>query len=785
LQALCYNFLAKKSAGITGIVRILHRQILKEVFSHGLLGLILFTFALFLRNTTQLLELGLRETAVWNSVFFLLVLVFPPVLAFTVPMAVLVGILIGLSRMSSDGEVTALRASGISVRAFFFPIGTYAVLGCALALYCSAYLSPIANRLRVDVEREIGLRQISAELQPRVFEERFPNLVLYVQDAVRGPQPRWRGIFLAELSNPERPRITLAEEGILFNNPAQDQLQLHLSRGTIHETGAEPGEYSLATFSETDIPVRLPPPPPASVKPNAQRTNAELYAVPPANAEGVEARIEWHRRFALPLATLFLTLIAVPLGLSSHKGGKSSGIILTLLMVVAYYSLFVGGTSLARQGWLPLWAGVWGANLLFGACGIFLLSRADRVAPLLGWLISAAEWTPRFFGRLNRSQRPRNGTLASLPVGKTFAFPSLLDRYVIRSFLLYLAVIVAALVLLIEVVTLFLDLLNDVIRNQIPASMVLDYFVYLAPQLVYVTTPLGVLVAVLVSFAILSQNNEITAAKASGVSLYRLALPVLAMASLISVGLFLFEHFYVPAANRHQDAVRNRIKGRPAQTYYRPDRKWIVGEDFRIYYYNFFEPQQRMLGGVTVFELDPQTYQLNRRVSAARARWEPSLEGWIFEEGWVRELRPHSVETFEQFPVRFFPEFREPPSYFLKEVRQSTQMNFLELRAYLEDLQQSGFDVVPLSVQLHKKFSFPLFALIMALIGLPFAFSMGRRGALTGIALSLGIGIVFWATNSLFEALGNLNELPPIAAAWSPNVLFGLGGLYLFLRVRT
>ena len=112
-------------------------------------------------------------------------------------------------------------------------------------------------------------------------------------------------------------------------------------------------------------------------------------------------------------------------------------------------------------------------------------------------------------------------------------------------------------------------------------------------------------------------------------------------------------------------------------------------------------------------------------------------------------------------------------------------MNFLELRDYLGDLRKSGFDVVPLSVQWHKKFSFPVFALIMAFIGLPFAFSIGKRGALTGIAISLGIAIVFWATDSLFEALGNLNELPPLAAAWSPNLLFGLGGLYLFLRIKT
>src|SRR5262249_19129138 len=160
---------------------------------------------------------------------------------------------------------------------------------------------------------------------------RFPNLVLYIQDAVSGPQPTWHGIFLAEMSNPDRPKITLAEEGVLFNDPEQNRLQLHLRKGTIHEAGAEPGEYSIATFAETGIPVHLPPPAPSSVKPNAQRNNAELVAIPRSNPEWMEAQIELQRRFALPLAAFFLTLAAVPIGLSSHKGGKSSGIILTLL----------------------------------------------------------------------------------------------------------------------------------------------------------------------------------------------------------------------------------------------------------------------------------------------------------------------------------------------------------------------------------------------------------------------------------------------------------------------
>lgn len=768
-------------------MRILHRQTLREVSSHALLGLILFTFVLFLRDTTRLLELGLRETVLWKSVLSLAVLSFPALLVFTLPMAVLVGILIGLSRMASDGEVTALRASGIGARALLVPVGSFAAMGCALALYLSLFLAPQSNRERVAIEKQIGFRQISAELQPRVFEERFPNLLLYVQDIVSGPQPLWKGIFLADLTNPERPKVTLAREGILLSDPAANRFQLHLLQGSIHETMPQWQEYSITTFSETDIPIRMPPPPPPSVKPNAQRSIAELVQIPRADEAWLEARVELDRRFALPFAILFLSMTGIPLALSAHKAGKSMGILLTLLMVLVYYTLLIGGISLARQGWLPPWLGVWGANLLFAAGGVVLLSRVDRVAPLLGWVARLSEipkTLERWFSSRRSGEKPERILRGGRSVWDT-SFPRILDGYLIKTFLFYLGVIVAALLFLTETVTFFLDLLNDVIRNHIPAGMVVDYFLHLTPQLLYLIVPLGVLVAALVSFGILTQSNEITAIKASGISLYRLALPIFVLAAGLSAALFLLEYSWIPAANRYQDAVRNRIKGRPAQTYYRPDRRWILSEGGRIYYYNFFDPNERVLGGVSVFELDPQTFQLVRRIAASRAQWEPSLAGWVFQEGWVREITRDSVRDFQDFPVRLFPELREPPSYFLKEVKQSTQMNFLELRRYLQDLRQSGFDVVPLTVQLYKKFSFPAFAFIMALIGVPCAFSIGRKGALTGIAFSLGIAIVYWIVSSLFEALGNLNQLPPLAAAWSPNLLFGLGGLYLLLRVDT
>jgi lipopolysaccharide export LptBFGC system permease protein LptF len=157
----------------------------------------------------------------------------------------------------------------------------------------------------------------------------------------------------------------------------------------------------------------------------------------------------------------------------------------------------------------------------------------------------------------------------------------------------------------------------------------------------------------------------------------------------------------------------------------------------------------------------------------------------VLENGWVRDLKGEQVEKYFPFSVDMFPEMSEEPAYFKKEVRPSEQMSALELRHYIRELSQSGFDVVRLSVQFYRKFSYPLIAFVVALLGIPFSFTTGSKGALSGVALSIGIAILYWSISSLFEAMGNLSQLPPLVAAWSPDVLFALAGSYLLLRVKT
>jgi LPS export ABC transporter permease LptG len=315
--------------------------------------------------------------------------------------------------------------------------------------------------------------------------------------------------------------------------------------------------------------------------------------------------------------------------------------------------------------------------------------------------------------------------------------------------------------------------------------MVLGYFRYLVPLMVYQLAPLATLVATLITLGVMAKNNELIAFKASGISMYRLVLPLTLAGALVAGAMFLLDDSFLPYANQRQDALRNQIKGRPAQTYFQPARQWIFGEGNRIYNYELFDPDHQLFGGLNVFELDPQSFQIRRRIYATRATWEPSQNTWALAGGWVRDFERGQVKRYAPFSVTSLPELVEPPTYFRREVRQHYQMNWRQLGQYIASLQKAGFDTSRLSVQWEKKFAFPLIAAIIVFLGAPFAFLVGTRGAIGGLAVAVGIGIVYWATAALFEAMGSVGQLPPFLAGWAPDAIFGFLAVYFFLRMPT
>ncbi|MGH9360108.1 MAG: LPS export ABC transporter permease LptG [Candidatus Acidiferrales bacterium] len=766
-------------------MKIFTRYVLKEISSHSLLGLLIFTFVIYFPHLNKLLELVVRRSMTAPAALLLFLLPLPEVLTLTIPIAILLGALIGLSRMAADGEVIAARASGVGIDRFARPVLMYALAGWMTASAMSLVLAPAAGWKLERMETQLRASQLPYEIQPRVFIEQFHGLLFYLKD-VTNSGARWKGVFIADTAHPSAPKVTVAESGYLASSPGG--LTLHLEHGATHEIDPNnPLLYSVASFTNTDIHIPTDEAPAATpqLRPAPDMTLPQLIAYirnPRYRRDGL---VELNYRLALPLASLALAWVGIPLGLITRKGGKTVGVMLAVALVFIYYVVMALGLGFAKQGRLNPVLGLWAPNILFALGGLIMVRRLQAVRGRAERLYAAWErWVERVHWRHKAGGAPHElPAAAQQPRALRGRILQILDLYIIRDWVFYFVLTQVALSG-IYIIFDFFQLLGYIAGRHVPVSLVVTYYAYLLPQITYLMLPVSVLVATLVNLSLLTKTSQVIALKAAGISLYRIAIPVLAVAALASAGMFLMGGEYLPAANQRQDALRNEIQGRPAQTFFRPGWQWVFGKSNRIYHYRFFDPAHNVFADLSVFDFN-SSFHITRRLYAKRAFWEPHVQQWILEDGWARRIDGDQVTSYKPFSVAAFRNLTESPSYFSRTVRTSEQMSIAELGRYIHNLQQSGFDVVRLSVQFYRKFSYPLVALVVALIGIPFSFTVGRKGALTGIALSLVIAIGFWSISSLFQAMGNLGQLPPAVAAWSPDILFALGGAYLLARVRT
>ena len=777
---------------------ILYRYVCREVAAASLLGTLLLTLALFLQRVEPVMELLVGRGAPAAEMIRLFALTVPQAFPFTIPMGVVCGILVALGRLASDNELLAMLACGVSRRSLVRPVSLVAALGFAACAATTLWLTPWSLHEQARIAESLRIRLAGAEVKARVFIEDYPDQVIWVQDVLPGTAVHWKGIFMADMRAPaargsvngfeasaDGPRITLASEAFVLPRPAQNRVQIRFPLTTTYERSDDPARYLAFRSRDTDqiLQARQRQFDPAAKR--LDRMDTPELAREAAAAAGLEARILLHERFAIPFACWVLPLVGLPLALSNRKASRASGILIAALLCFGYWMIVLAGTALAEQGFLSAAAASWAANVGFAAGGALLALRMDSPdragVGALGGARRALGAGRRLAGALLRrgprtaARRTRRQPLEPLiPV---------VDRYVLRGFLFYLLVFVAAFTAIWYVFSFF-ELLNDMLTRDRLGRFV-PYLYYLTPFLVYNTAPLAVMVATLVCIGLLARQRELTAFRACGVSLYRLALPILAAAGALSGALFLLGESYLPDANRRQDALRDEIKGRPPRTYLRPDRQWTFGLRNRIFYHRAFDSRAKVFSGLSVYDLRAEPFELRRHIHAERARWDPARREWIFQSGWVRDLDGIRTARFEPFTERAFPGIVETPEYFLKQDRHDQEMDLRQLRAYILDLTQSGFDTARLRVRWHKKLAFPLFAFSMALLAIPFAMRTGHRGAMRPVLFGLGLVVALYASSAFSEQLGQTGQLQPPVAAWAPSLFFAVGGAYLMLRVRT
>jgi LPS export ABC transporter permease LptG len=372
--------------------------------------------------------------------------------------------------------------------------------------------------------------------------------------------------------------------------------------------------------------------------------------------------------------------------------------------------------------------------------------------------------------------------------GTSTRFVSHLDRYIGLSYLRMLGYAVASGYLIYGLVE-FQSLMDDMVRTTQSFSLVLEYFTYFTPTVLHIVLPISCLVGAIVAVTLLARTGELVAIKAGGISMLRATTPLLFLTVLLCGLLFLIEDRIAPAASRKARAIKDRIEGRAPRMHGMPVHgRWSFGPDGkRLYHYRLYEPGQQEFVGLSVFTLDRAVPRILDHRFAERARWDGT--SWHMRDGWYRSFSPDRYETYagEEWITVHEP---GPPA---SEERRLTaiggdlpeQMTLSEIRAQIATLLDSGYDVTRLRIAYWSKFSRSSAPLVMVLLGLPFAFKVGRRGSLYAVGVALLLVLVYWATFAVFNALGLETLLRPAVAAWAPNVIFTLVGVYLLLYVRT
>jgi LPS export ABC transporter permease LptF/LPS export ABC transporter permease LptG len=775
------------------MLRIIDRYVLRAVIPPFFIALFIFTFLLMIPPIMEVAEELISKGVDAMTILQLMATLIPQGLGITIPISLLLGILIGLGRLSSDRETVALQACGVSLYRILVPLALLGTVAAAATAYVLITVLPDANQAFREITFRTVANRTESDIKPRVFDEYFPGVVLYVRE-VSTTGGGWSDVLLADSRSSEQPNIYVAEHGRVIIDREEQRVDIVLTKGSGHQVDpSRPETYEIHNFDEIVIGLNADT---VFRRADLQRGYRELSLAELGDeADRLTAAgnsphnpiMEIHRRFSIPVACLVFTLIALGLGVTSRKDGKLGNFALGAGVIFSYYIIMYGAESMTKGAMVSPQLAMWLPNILLGLLGVGLVIwrsvSVERpvLLPFLRRRVSptsneAPEKEQRISLKFVGSTSRRLGLLKL----------NLLDWYVTR---IYLGIAALAFIGLLGIfyISTVVDLSDKLFKGETTSIRLLEYLFFSTPQFSYYVLPIAALVATLVTVGLLTRNSELTVMKACGISLYRAMLPIIAISLVWSGVLFGIGESILASANREARILNQEIRfGLRPSTADVMNRRWIVGRDGSIYHYLSFEPELDEFGSLSIYEFQGDPWSLLRRTFAEQATFAEEQGTWNAQKVWARDLISSTVDESvltrtDAKPLTFI----EPPDYFETEPPNAELMNVRDLGAYVDELRDSGFNVVRLVVALHRKISFPFVTLVLTLIAVPFAVTMGPRGALYGVGVGISLACTYWVVMSVFGAIGSAGMLAPMLAAWAPNLLFGASATYLLLTVRT
>ncbi len=373
--------------------RTLDKYIFRETFVPFLLSISILTVTALLTRIIKLIELLVTQGAGITFAAWFVLSVIASFFVYILPVSFLIGVLVAFTRLSSDSEITAMKASGLSLYGIARPVLFFAVAAYVLNLAFTLYIFPWGNLKTKTLLLDTAKTRLISGIEEKVFYDRFKGAVLYIDHITE--DGGMEGMYISQEGESKHggggPMLFFAQKGEFMPSNDESTLFLRLSNGTIHSrpSGAAPdGEYHIARFSTYVVELKLPGKEPVS---RLDKGDKELYInelfdkIKAVGAKGGDTRplvLELHRRFALPASVFVFALLGIPLGIQKVRVQKFTGFNIAIIIVLIYYILTTALETLGKNGILPLWLSVWGANIIMLLAALYVFYRGAADAPL-------------------------------------------------------------------------------------------------------------------------------------------------------------------------------------------------------------------------------------------------------------------------------------------------------------------------------------------------------------------------------------------------------------------
>jgi LPS export ABC transporter permease LptF len=773
------------------------RYIFRAVLPYFLFALFFLTAILLFQQVNRLSSIYPAALLTTSNVFAVVNALIPKTLAFTLPMSVLIGVVLGISKLRAESEITAIQSAGISTARLFHPLFIFSLFICSLCCMVNLYVSPLSLSHVRQRLKTVSNAEITSAISVGAFSTEIPKMSIYIREG-NSDLGEWKGLFISKDEGDFERVITAASGSIDFDG-SKVELVLRDVTSIRYPQGISLREHkSLVTerlrFLRIEVADNL-----AAKKASLEdedrlvyeeMTNSEMLTrAREGGSNSTESYIQFQRRLALSLSPLVLALVGFQCGLSFNRSSKTFGLILSLALLIAYYIVFLTGEQLTRTGSLPVYVGGWLANVSFIAF-LFLTAHAPKVARVprrqrrheenkvtqSREVIAASSGSPE----KDAVEKEERKAAAGRHIGPRLLAGNLLgylDICIIRKTILFFMLSYLTIISVFMVFTFF-DIWKSIFTNKIPFAIVLKYFFFLLPLVTVQVIGPCTLIATFVTFLLMAGRNEVVVWLSSGTSVYRQMFTSLIIGCCLAAVHWTVQEYAMPRSNKIQDSLRSHIKSGYPKALVSSGRQWLA-TDRAIFNYEF-DSIKSTLKTPRVYSLDA-TGQLSSILLAAEAKWDKSL-GMVL----IDNLQ---IKVFEGQSLYFSPETNLgvslSPNYFSTFLSKPFYLTIAELREQIDVTRGRGEEATQLEVALYRRYSEPFVSIISVVIGACIAllFRKGKLFLQIIVMIASGIGVLMTVQFSV--GLGVLLGLPILLSCLLPYLLLNAVGVYLVALVRT